>query len=166
MLLRSIPRGASRSVLAMPAWSLKTRRAPPSWYCRGARVYGLTTTAMHGMSTPLPPSPLPVPPRLPSTHTTHSHGNTAHLSIVLQYRSGRRYKEHFQANINTKLTLHCRLEWCMRTTAAGDNPKKTQQGSLFGGLYVSTYCRHFFEKIHRVQRRPLLKIKFDQYRVE
>ena len=31
---------------AMSAWSGKTRRAP-SRHCRGARVYGHTTTVMH-----------------------------------------------------------------------------------------------------------------------
>ena len=41
----------------MSAWSVKTRRAP-SRHCRGARVYGHRTTAMHEMSTrpPTPPS--------------------------------------------------------------------------------------------------------------
>ena len=43
---RRTPHGASRLVLAMSAWSVKTRRAP-SWHCRDARVYGHTTTAMH-----------------------------------------------------------------------------------------------------------------------
>ena len=43
---RRIPNGASRLVLVMSAWSVKTRRAP-SGHCRDARVYGQTTTAMH-----------------------------------------------------------------------------------------------------------------------
>ena len=43
---RRTPHGASRLVLAMSAWSVKTRRAL-SWHCRDARVYGHTTTAMH-----------------------------------------------------------------------------------------------------------------------
>ena len=43
---RRTPHGASRLVLAMSAWSVKTRRAPFR-YCRDARVYGHTTTAMH-----------------------------------------------------------------------------------------------------------------------
>ena len=49
--------GASRLVHAMPAWSVKTRRAP-SRHCRDARVYDHTTTAMHddmSMSTLPPP---------------------------------------------------------------------------------------------------------------
>ena len=46
-------RFASRLVQAMPAWSVKTRRAP-SRNCRDARVYDHTTTAMHGVSTPAP----------------------------------------------------------------------------------------------------------------
>ena len=50
---RRTPHGASRLVLAMSAWSVKTRRAP-SWHCWDTRVYGHTTTAMHDMSTPLP----------------------------------------------------------------------------------------------------------------
>ena len=76
------PHGASRSMLAMSAWSVKTRRAP-SRHCRDARVYDHTTSAVHDIeytpSTPPPPSgtliscpglttyppPLPVP-RLPS----------------------------------------------------------------------------------------------------
>ena len=41
--------GASRLVLAMSAWSVKTRRAP-SRHCRDARVYGHTTTAVHDRS--------------------------------------------------------------------------------------------------------------------
>ena len=41
------PHGASRLVLAVSAWSVKTRRAP-SRHCRDARrVHGHTTTAMH-----------------------------------------------------------------------------------------------------------------------
>ena len=50
---RRTPHGASRLVLAMSAWSVKTRRAP-SRRCRGARVYGHMTTATHDMSTPQP----------------------------------------------------------------------------------------------------------------
>ena len=42
----STPHGASRLVQAMPAWSVKSRRAP-SRHCRDARVYGHTTTVMH-----------------------------------------------------------------------------------------------------------------------
>ena len=48
---RPKPHGTSRLVQAMSAWSVKTRRAP-SRHCRGARVYGYTTLAMHYMSTP------------------------------------------------------------------------------------------------------------------
>ena len=43
---RTRPHGASRLVLAMSAWSVKTRRAP-SRHRTDARVYGRTTTAMH-----------------------------------------------------------------------------------------------------------------------
>ena len=43
--------GASRLVQAMSTWSARTRRAP-SRQCRGARVYGHTTTAMHDMKWP------------------------------------------------------------------------------------------------------------------
>ena len=43
---RRTPHGASRLVLAMSAWLVKTRRTP-SRYCKDARVYGHTTTAMH-----------------------------------------------------------------------------------------------------------------------
>ena len=42
---RRTPHGSLRFVLAMSAWSVKTRRAP-SRHCRDARVYGHTTTAM------------------------------------------------------------------------------------------------------------------------
>ena len=49
--IRRAPHSASCLVQAMPAWSLKTRRAP-SRHCRDARVYGHTTTAMNEMSTP------------------------------------------------------------------------------------------------------------------
>ena len=42
---RRTPHGASRLVLAMSAWSVKTRRAP-SRHCRDANVYGHMTTAM------------------------------------------------------------------------------------------------------------------------
>ena len=52
---RRIPHGASRLVLAMSAWSVKTRHAPSRHY-RDVRVYGHTTTAMHYMGTP----PLPL----------------------------------------------------------------------------------------------------------
>ena len=47
--------GTSRLVLAMSAWSIKTRRAP-SRHCRGARVYDHTTTAMHDNEYPPPPA--------------------------------------------------------------------------------------------------------------
>ena len=43
---RRTPHGASRLVLAISAWSVKTRHAP-SRHCRDARVYGHTTTDMH-----------------------------------------------------------------------------------------------------------------------
>ena len=41
-----LPPGVSRLVQAMSAWSVKTRRAP-SRHCRGARVHGHMTAAMH-----------------------------------------------------------------------------------------------------------------------
>ena len=53
---RRTPHGASRLEQAMSAWLVKTRRAP-SRHSRDARVYGHTTTAMHKLSTPLPPPP-------------------------------------------------------------------------------------------------------------
>ena len=53
---RRTPHGASRLVLAMSAWSVKTRRAP-FWHCRDARVYGHTTTAMQDNEYPRPPPP-------------------------------------------------------------------------------------------------------------
>ena len=43
---RRTPNGASRLMLAMSAWSVKTRRAP-SRHCEYAKVYGHATTAMH-----------------------------------------------------------------------------------------------------------------------
>ena len=52
---RRTSHGASCLVLAMSAWSLKTRRVP-SRHCRDARVYGHATTGMHDICTP-PPSP-------------------------------------------------------------------------------------------------------------
>ena len=43
----------------LPAWCVKTRRAP-SRHSRDARVHGHTTTAMHKLSTsPRPPPPSP-----------------------------------------------------------------------------------------------------------
>ena len=51
---RRTPHGASRLVLAMPAWSVKTRRAPPR-HCKDARLYCHTATAIHDMSTHHPP---------------------------------------------------------------------------------------------------------------
>ena len=61
---RRTPHGASRFVLAMSAWWVKTRRAP-SGHCRDARVYGYTTTAVHDVASErrawfgLPPQRLP-----------------------------------------------------------------------------------------------------------
>ena len=46
---RRSPRGASRSVQARSAWSVKTR-PPPSQHCRDEKVYDHTTAATHGMS--------------------------------------------------------------------------------------------------------------------
>ena len=48
---RRAPHGASCLVLAMSAWSVKTRRAP-SRHCRDASVYGHTPTAMHDIEYP------------------------------------------------------------------------------------------------------------------
>ena len=53
---RRTPCGASRLVQAMSAWLVKTRRAP-SRHDRDARVYDHTTTAMHKLNIPAPPSP-------------------------------------------------------------------------------------------------------------
>ena len=47
---RPTPHGASRLVQAMPAWSVRTRRAP-SRHGRDAMVYSHTVTAMDDMST-------------------------------------------------------------------------------------------------------------------
>ena len=56
---RRTPHGVSRSVQAMSAWSVQTRRAPSGIVgIRG--VYGHTTTAMHDMSTPPSPRTRPV----------------------------------------------------------------------------------------------------------
>ena len=59
---RRTPHGASRLMQAMPAWLVKTRRAPPR-HGRDARV-SHTTTAMQKLSTP-PPPPSPPPPHSP-----------------------------------------------------------------------------------------------------
>ena len=53
--LSPISCSAARFVPAMLAWSVKTRCAP-SRHFRDARVYGHTTTFMHDMSTPHPPT--------------------------------------------------------------------------------------------------------------
>ena len=58
---RRTPRGTSRLLQSMSAWSVKTRRVP-SRHCRDARVYGHTTTAMHDMGTP----PVSSPPLFPA----------------------------------------------------------------------------------------------------
>ena len=52
---RRTPHGAVRLVPATSAWLVKTRRAP-SRHGRDARVYGHTTTAMHKLRTPPPPT--------------------------------------------------------------------------------------------------------------
>ena len=65
---RRTPHGASRLVHAISAWLVKTRRAP-SRHSRDARVYGHTTTAMHKLSTPPPPSPARHPFSHPSGYT-------------------------------------------------------------------------------------------------
>ena len=54
---RRTPRGASRWVHAMPAWSVKNRRASPR-HSRKARVYPAVSRLRHEMSTHPPPSPL------------------------------------------------------------------------------------------------------------
>ena len=52
---RRTPHGASRLLLALSAWLVKTRRSP-SRHSRDARVCGHTTTAMHKLRTsPHPP---------------------------------------------------------------------------------------------------------------
>ena len=57
--IRRTPSGSSRLVLAMSAWSGKTRRLP-SRHCREARVHDHTTAAMHERI-----HPPPVHPHLP-----------------------------------------------------------------------------------------------------
>ena len=53
---RRTPHGASRLVLAMSSWSVKTRRAP-SGHCKDAKTYGHTPTATHDNEyTPSPAS--------------------------------------------------------------------------------------------------------------
>ena len=52
--MRLARHGASGLVQAMPAWSVKTRRAP-SLHSRDARVYGHTTTVMHAIEYAPPP---------------------------------------------------------------------------------------------------------------
>ena len=52
---RRTPHGALRLVQAMSAWLVKTQLAP-SRNSRDARVYGHTTTAVHKLSTPPPPT--------------------------------------------------------------------------------------------------------------
>ena len=86
---RPAPHGASRLVQPMSAWSVKTLRAP-SWYCRGARVYGHTTTTMHDMSTP--------PPSLPS-----SPSNLYSISRLAASRSN--CLRHFSPFVRTLLLL-------------------------------------------------------------
>ena len=53
---RRTPRGASRLVQAMTAWSVRTRRAP-SRHFRDARVHGHTTTALYVVEYTPPPDP-------------------------------------------------------------------------------------------------------------
>ena len=55
---RRPPHGASRLVLAMSAWPLKTRRAPFG-HCKDSRVYGRTPTAMPNNAFTLPPRLFP-----------------------------------------------------------------------------------------------------------
>ena len=62
--IRRTPSGSSRLVLAMSAWSGKTRRVP-SRHCREARVHDHTTTAMRDHEYTRPPSIL----HLPSSNT-------------------------------------------------------------------------------------------------
>ena len=53
---RRTPHGAPCLVLAMSTWPVKSRRAL-SRHCRDVRVYGHTTTAVHGVSNPPPLGP-------------------------------------------------------------------------------------------------------------
>ena len=55
---RPAPHSASRLVQAISAWPVKTRRTP-SRHCGDARVYGLTTIAMHDSEYTPPPPPHP-----------------------------------------------------------------------------------------------------------
>ena len=54
MRLAPTPRGASRLVITISAWSVKTRRASPSWHCRDMRgsIVIRLRPAVHGMRTP------------------------------------------------------------------------------------------------------------------
>ena len=83
--------GASRLVQAIPAWLVKTRRAP-SRHSRDARVYGHTTTAMHTLSThPAPAIPsntlcYPPPPRLILPPLLPAFPRTALLTVQPRWR--------------------------------------------------------------------------------
>ena len=59
-------------------WSVKTRRTP-SRHCRGARVYGHTTTVVHDIEyTP--------PPRLPNPHSPYPSSNAQALRSIYPSR--------------------------------------------------------------------------------
>ena len=84
------PHGASRLVHGLPAWSVKTRRVAYR-HRRVARVKSFMT-AMHEMSTPLPPPLQNHPPIRPHTHppaypSFHTHPLT-HSPTHLSPRSG------------------------------------------------------------------------------
>ena len=74
----------------MFARSVKTERATPSRHCKGARVNGLTTTAMHGIEyTPPPPPPRALFPSLSdSSPSERKKYRVSVLSLLYQGRGG------------------------------------------------------------------------------
>ena len=114
---RLTPRDASRLVRAMSAWSAKTRRAP-SRHCWDARIYGLETTSMQEMSTPLPP------PKSCLSLRYKIVGNKVKVGNVLRRWKGRHHT-NFVLTLSLPLAMvHIHLvQILLYPTAIGSEPQ-------------------------------------------
>ena len=109
---RRTSHGASRSVQAMSAWLVKTRRAP-SRHGRDTRVYGHTTTAMHRVHPPPPNPPCDMSPLLWASRRVNAIPLTiTSTTITLRFRL-----QAASANVRQRTTFHLTLARLIFTTS-------------------------------------------------
>ena len=130
----------------MPAWSVETRRAPPSRHCRGARVYGHTTTAMHDL--------LSVEGVTPENESLHSTLSSTFKKVRLKsgFVIGCISPHPFHATHPTPSSRPFRfaLHWCNKQCLPGrwkpdvlsTPPRRRRDARVYGHTPIRTSCMH------------------------